>query len=62
MLEWILGKLGGKCGLHWSGSEKGPVAGSCEHSAEPLGSIQGRELIDWVTISFLRGLSTIDFS
>jgi hypothetical protein len=27
-----------------SGSERGPVAGSCEHSNEPSGSIQGGEL------------------
>jgi hypothetical protein len=33
----------GKCGLDSSGSVQGPVAGSCIHSNEPLGSIKGRE-------------------
>jgi hypothetical protein len=33
------------CGLDSSCSEKGPVAGSFEHSNESLGSIKGREKI-----------------
>jgi hypothetical protein len=28
------------------GSGQGPVAGSCEHSNEPLGSIKDGELLD----------------
>jgi len=27
------------------------LVGSCEHSNEPLGSIKGRKLLLWVTIS-----------
>jgi hypothetical protein len=37
-LEWILGRLGGGCGVDSSGSGYGPVAGSCECSNEPSGS------------------------
>jgi hypothetical protein len=29
-----------------SGSGKGPVAGCCEHSNEPSGSIKGGEFLD----------------
>jgi hypothetical protein len=36
----------GSCGLESSGSGQGPVAGSCEHSNEPLGSIKGEEFLD----------------
>jgi hypothetical protein len=43
ILEWILGKEGGKVWLDSSGSEQGPVAGSCEHGNEPAGSIKGAE-------------------
>jgi hypothetical protein len=31
----------GRYGLDSSGSEYGPVSGSCEHGNEPSGSIQG---------------------
>jgi hypothetical protein len=34
------------CGLDSSGSEWGPVTGSCEHDNEPLGSIKGKEFLD----------------
>jgi len=30
-----------RCGLDASGSGQGPVAGSCEHGDESLGSIKG---------------------
>jgi hypothetical protein len=33
----------GICGLGSSGLGYGPVAGSCEHSDEPLGAIKGGE-------------------
>jgi hypothetical protein len=36
----------GVCGLHSSGSEEGPVAGSCEHGNETSGSINGGEFLD----------------
>jgi hypothetical protein len=36
----------GRCGLDSSGSGKGPVEGSCEHSNEPLGSIKYGEFTD----------------
>jgi hypothetical protein len=35
--ELILGKRGGWCGLHSSGSEQEAVFGSCEHGNEPSG-------------------------
>jgi hypothetical protein len=35
-----------KCGLDASGSGQGLVAGCCKHDNEPLGSIEGRELLD----------------
>jgi hypothetical protein len=34
-----------RCGLDSSGSGQGPVAGSCEHGNEPLGSIKGEEFL-----------------
>jgi hypothetical protein len=34
----------GRCGMTVSGSGQGPVAGSCEHCNEPLGSIKGNFL------------------
>jgi hypothetical protein len=43
ILEWILGK---RCGLVASGSEWGPVVGSCEHDNEPMGSVKGWEVLD----------------
>jgi hypothetical protein len=36
----------GWCGLDSSGSGQGPVAGSCEHSNEPLGSIKFCEILE----------------
>jgi len=33
-------------GLAASGSEQGPVAGSCEYRHEPLGSIKGEQFLD----------------
>jgi hypothetical protein len=32
-------------GLHSTGSEKGPVAGSCEHGKECVGLIKGGRLL-----------------
>jgi hypothetical protein len=32
-----------------SGSEQGPVVGSCEQNNEPLGSIKGREFLDYLS-------------
>jgi hypothetical protein len=34
----------GNYGLEASGSGQGPVASTCEHSSEPLGSIKGNFL------------------
>jgi hypothetical protein len=36
----------GRYGQDASDSEKGPEAASCEHSNEPLGSIQGGQFLD----------------
>jgi hypothetical protein len=36
----------GRCGLDSSGSEQGPVAGSCEHGNEPSGSVKVGEFLD----------------
>jgi hypothetical protein len=36
----------GGCGLDSSGSESGPVTGSCEHSNGSLGFIRGSEFLD----------------
>jgi hypothetical protein len=36
----------GRCELDASGSELGPVVGSCEHSNEPTGSIKCGEFLD----------------
>jgi len=46
ILEWILEKLVGRCGLDSSGSGYGPVAGCCEYGNEPPGSIKGGEFLD----------------
>jgi hypothetical protein len=35
-----------RCGVDVSGSRYGPMAGSCEHSNEPSGFIEGWEFID----------------
>jgi hypothetical protein len=34
------------CALDSSGSEQGPVAGSCEYGNEPSGCIKGGEFLD----------------
>jgi hypothetical protein len=36
----------GGCHPDLSGSEQGPVVGSCEHGNEPLGTIKGKEFLD----------------
>jgi hypothetical protein len=36
----------GRCELDASGSEYGPVAGSCEHGNEPSSSLKGGEFLD----------------
>jgi hypothetical protein len=41
ILEWTLNRVGG-CGLNLSGSELGPVVGSCEHGIDSLGSVKDR--------------------
>jgi hypothetical protein len=46
ILQWILKKYGGKVRSECIGSGQGPMAGSCEQSNEPSGSIQGREFLD----------------
>jgi hypothetical protein len=38
VLEWILERQAGVCGMGSPGSGKGPVVGSCECSAEPSSS------------------------
>jgi hypothetical protein len=35
----------GRCELDASGSGQGPMAGSCEHGNEPMGSIKGQEFL-----------------
>jgi len=37
------------CGLIASGSGQGLVAGSCENSNEPCGSIKGRGFLDYLS-------------
>jgi hypothetical protein len=46
ILEWILGKQDRKAwiGLIWF--RIGPLAGSCEHSYVPSGSLKGGEFLD----------------
>jgi len=46
VLECMLEKYGGKCGLDFSVSGKGTVAGSCEHDNETSGSIKGGEFFE----------------
>jgi hypothetical protein len=40
-----LREIMGRCEMDSSGSGQGPVAGLCEHSNEPLGSIKGKEFL-----------------
>jgi len=44
----IIGKRAESCGL------EGPVASSCKHDNELLGSIEGEELISQMTVCFSR--------
>jgi hypothetical protein len=37
------------CGLDESGSGEGPVVGSCGNANESLGSIKGREFLDYLS-------------
>jgi len=39
ILNWIFDDRVERCGLEASGTEYGPVAGSCEHGDKPSGSI-----------------------
>jgi hypothetical protein len=39
----------GGCRLDSFGSRQEPVAGSCEHGNEPLGSITCVEFLDWLS-------------
>jgi hypothetical protein len=39
----------GSCELDATGSGQGPVVGSCACGNEPLGSIQGKEFLDYLT-------------
>jgi len=57
ILEWILGKQDGRCGLNASGLGQGAVADSCEHGNEPFGSIQGEEFLDLWRRTLPHGLS-----
>jgi hypothetical protein len=41
------------CGLNFSGSGEGAVAGPCEHNIEPLGFVKGSELLDYSSDSLL---------
>jgi hypothetical protein len=41
ILEWILGKLVGRCGPDSSGSGLGAVTSSCGYGNKPSGSIKG---------------------
>jgi hypothetical protein len=36
-------------GLNSSGSELDREVGSCEHDDKSLGSVQGREFLDWLS-------------
>jgi hypothetical protein len=47
ILEWILGKQGGKGWNEFIWLKTGePVVGPCEHGNEALGSIKGKEFLD----------------
>jgi hypothetical protein len=46
ILKWIFERLDGGHGLDQSGSGQGQVAGSCEYSDEPLGSIKCGEFLE----------------
>jgi hypothetical protein len=46
ILKWILGKWCVRCGLNSSGSEKGLVAGSCQHGNEPTIFMKGGKHLD----------------
>jgi hypothetical protein len=43
-----------RSGLDSSGSEWGPVAGSCERGGKPSGAVGGGEIPDWLRDSFPR--------
>jgi hypothetical protein len=44
ILDWILGKLGGKVWTGFMWFRIGPVAGSYEHGSEPSGSVKAGSL------------------
>jgi hypothetical protein len=44
-----LREIGWGCGLDASGSEWGPVVGSCGHDNELLDPIKCSEFLDWVS-------------
>jgi hypothetical protein len=46
LLDWILEKRVGGCGLDASGSGHGPLVDSCEHGNGPSGSIKCGEFLD----------------
>jgi len=46
ILECVLGKLVGRCGLYAYGSGQRLLAGFCEHGNEPSVSIKGWKFID----------------
>jgi hypothetical protein len=46
ILEWISGKLSGTVWIGFIWLRIGPLAGSCEQSKEPSGSIKGRVFLD----------------
>jgi hypothetical protein len=41
------------CRLDLSGSEKGPMEGSCEHGNEPSGSMKYWAFLEWVSNCWL---------
>jgi len=40
------------CGLDSSNSGKGPIAGYCEHSNEPPGSVKSGKFVDYLRDSY----------
>jgi hypothetical protein len=46
IVQRVLGKYVGRCGLDVAGSGQGPMAGSCEHCNETSGFVKGGEFLD----------------
>jgi len=45
-LKMVLGEIGWNCGLDSPSSGWRPIAGSCEHSSEPSGSIKNGSFLE----------------